>query len=61
MHVLLEYSDAKDNVEDGFGICGHILIALSHVIFFLTLPLSLFVGIKIVSGTFKFSHPIFYI
>ncbi|CAF0820442.1 unnamed protein product [Brachionus calyciflorus] len=40
--------DAKNNVEEGFGCCGVVLIGLSYIIFVFTLPFSLFVSIKIV-------------
>jgi erythrocyte band 7 integral membrane protein len=40
--------DAKENVEEGFGICGNIIIAISYVLFAFTLPMSLFVSLRIV-------------
>ena len=43
-------NDAKENVEDGFGTCGYLLIGLSYIIFFLTLPISVVLSVKIVSG-----------
>jgi erythrocyte band 7 integral membrane protein len=41
-------NDAKENVEEGFGICGYLLIGISYLIFLLTLPISVFMSIKIV-------------
>lgn len=40
--------DAQNNVEDGYGCCGVILIGVAYIIWFFTLPLSLFVSIKVV-------------
>ena len=40
--------DAKENVEEGFGICGNIIIGISYVLFAITLPLSLFISLRIV-------------
>jgi hypothetical protein len=39
--------DAKDNVEEGFGCCGYLLILMSYILFAITLPLSLFVSLKV--------------
>lgn len=44
---IVEGSDVKNDVEEGFGCCGYILIGLSYVVFIFTLPLSLFVSIKV--------------
>lgn len=35
--------------DEGFGVCGYLLIALSYIIFVLTFPLAIFVCIKIVA------------
>lgn len=48
--ILNLVNDAKENVEEGFGICGMLLIGISYVIFFLTFPISIFLSVKIVSG-----------
>lgn len=40
--------ETKSDVEEGFGCCGYILIAMSYLLFVFTLPFSLFVSIKIV-------------
>jgi hypothetical protein len=37
-------SIAIENIDDGFGVCGNILIAISYLLFLFTLPLSLFVS-----------------
>lgn len=44
---IVQGSDVKSDVEEGFGCCGYILIGLSYVVFFFTLPLSLFISIKV--------------
>lgn len=44
---IVQGSDVKNDVEEGFGCCGYILIGLSYVVFIFTLPLSLFVSIKV--------------
>jgi mannose/fructose/N-acetylgalactosamine-specific phosphotransferase system component IIC len=39
--------DAKDNVRQGFGIFGNILVALSYVLVFLTFPISICCCLKV--------------
>jgi erythrocyte band 7 integral membrane protein len=41
-------NDAKENVEEGFGLCGYMLIGISYLMFLLTIPISCFMSIKIV-------------
>lgn len=40
--------DDTNEASEGFGCCGYILIGISYLAFFLTLPLSLLFAIKIV-------------
>lgn len=40
--------DANDNVYEGYGCCGYILIGLSYFIFIITFPLAIFVCVKVV-------------
>jgi hypothetical protein len=49
-HNHFQVNDAKENVEEGFGLCGMLLIGISYIIFFLTFPVSIFLSVKIVSG-----------
>jgi len=38
----------SSDVEQGFGMCGYLLIGLSYILFILTFPLAVFMSIKIV-------------
>lgn len=48
LHNAQIENDASSNVEEGFGFCGYIIIGISYVLFLLTLPISIFLSIKIV-------------
>ena len=45
------HEDARDNVKEGFDICGYILIGFSFLLFVCTLPISIFLSIKIIRGS----------
>ena len=44
----VQNSDAKYTAEEGFGFCGHVLIALSYVMLFVGLPFTLCCCMKVV-------------
>ena len=39
--------DAKYTAEEGFGFCGHVLIALSYIMLFIGLPFTLCCCMKV--------------
>lgn len=42
-----QHGDAKYSAEEGFGFCGHVLIALSYVMLFVGLPFTLCCCMKV--------------
>ncbi len=47
VHVGDKPNDTNDNVSEGYGFCGYILIGLSYLLFLLLFPLAIFQCIKV--------------